>query len=333
MSAAHSGSSLDTAILTALRRDSETAVSGADLARDLGVTRAAVWARIQELRRLGYDIAASPHEGYVLRDAPDLLHADDLASRLRATAVVGRQIQVFRSTTSTNDLVDKLARDGVREGAVVFAESQTSGRGRLGRRWVSPPGKGLWLSVLLRPPFRPPEATRLTVAAATAIARAVRSQTGVMPEIKWPNDVLVRGRKLAGVLTEMSAELDRIHHVVLGLGLNVNQTVKDFPTELQKQATSLRIESGRPVQRAELAVAVLRELDHDYARICAGGFEAVADEWEALCTTLGQQVTISVGTRRIQGRAEALDPEGVLLVRTEFGRLERVTGGDVTMSA
>lgn len=331
MPASPSGTSLDTAILTALRRGADQPVSGAELARELGVTRAAVWARIQELRWLGYDIAASPHEGYVLRDAPDVLHPDDLASRLGATAVVGRQIQVFRSTTSTNDVVDKLARDGVAEGVVVFAESQTTGRGRLGRRWVSPPGKGLWFSVLLRPPFRPQEATRLTVAAATATARAVRAKLNVAPEVKWPNDLLVRGRKLAGVLTEMNAEVDRIHHVVLGIGLNVNQTARDFPAELQPLATSLRLETGRPVQRADLVVAILRELDRDYARICAGGFEAVADEWEALCTTLGRQVTIHVGQRQIQGRAEALDAEGALLVRTDYGRLERVTGGDVTL--
>ncbi len=333
MSASPSGSALDATILTALRRGTDQPVSGADLARELGVTRAAVWARIQELRRLGYDIAASPHEGYVLRDAPDLLHPYDLASRLHATAVVGRQIQVFRSTTSTNDVVDKLARDGVREGAVVFAESQTSGRGRLGRRWMSTPGKGLWFSVLLRPPFRPQEATRLTVAAATAIARAVRKHTGLTPEIKWPNDLLIRGRKLAGVLTEMNAEVDRIHHVVLGMGINVNHVAKDFPEDLQKVATSLRLETGRAVHRAELAVAILHELDRDYARICAGGFEALADEWEGLCTTLGRQVTIAVGNRKIHGRAEALDAEGALLVRTEFGRLERVTGGDVTLTA
>ncbi|MBK9138400.1 MAG: biotin--[acetyl-CoA-carboxylase] ligase [Verrucomicrobia bacterium] len=327
------GTSLDAAILSALRQREDQPVSGADLARQLGVTRAAVWARIQELRRLGYDIAASPHEGYRLRDTPDLLHADDLMAQLGATAAIGRQIQVFRSTTSTNDVVDKLGRDGVAEGVVVFAEAQTSGRGRLGRRWVSPAGKGLWFSVLLRPTFLPQEATRLTVAAATAIARAVRIESGVAPEIKWPNDLLVRGRKLAGVLTEMNAELDRIHHVVLGIGLNANQTGRDFPTDLQKLATSLRLETGRSVRRADLAVAILRELDRDYARVCAGDFEALADEWESLCTTLGRQVTIVVGERRIHGRAEALDAEGALLVRTEFGRLERVTGGDVTLSA
>jgi BirA family biotin operon repressor/biotin-[acetyl-CoA-carboxylase] ligase len=327
------GTSLDTAILTALRRQGDAPVSGAELARQLGVTRAAIWARIHELRRLGYDIAASPHAGYVLREAPDLLHPDDLAARLGATAVVGRQIHVFRSTTSTNDVVDKLARDGVAEGAVVFAESQTAGRGRLGRHWVSPANKGLWLSVLLRPTFLPQEATRLTVAAVTALARTVRHETGVTPEIKWPNDLLVRGRKVAGVLTEMNAELDRIHHVVLGIGLNANQTSRDFPPDLQKLATSLRLEIGRPVRRAELAVAILRELDRDYARVCAGQFEALADEWESLCTTLGRQVKIVVGERTLHGRAEALDAEGALLVRTEFGRLERVTGGDVTLTA
>src|SRR5688572_3947010 len=191
----------DAQILSALRASNEGGVSGAELSQQLGISRAAVWARIEELRRLGYDIEASPHLGYRLINDPDLLHADDLCARLGQTKVVGRDIRVFERTTSTNDVIEKLARDGVKEGAVVFAESQTKGRGRLGRNWISPPRKGLWFSVLLRPDFRPQETTQLTVAAATALRRAIHEQTGLKPEIKWPNDVLIRGRKTAGILT------------------------------------------------------------------------------------------------------------------------------------
>jgi BirA family biotin operon repressor/biotin-[acetyl-CoA-carboxylase] ligase len=321
----------DARILSALRGAENSGVSGADLSQQLGITRAAVWARIEELRRLGYDIDASPHLGYRLRNDPDLLVADDLIARLGKTEIIGRDIRVFQQTTSTNDVIEKLARDRVKEGVVVFAESQTRGRGRLGRKWLSPAGKGLWFSVLLRPDLRPQEATQLTIAAATALWRAIRGETGLSATIKWPNDLLLRGRKVAGILTEMNAELDHIKHLILGVGLDVNLTAGEFPAELRKLATSLRAELGKPVLRAALATAILRELDHDYARICAGRFPDVADEWEARCTTVGQLVAITVGDRTVRGRVESLDDDGALLLRTEHGRIERIVGGDVSL--
>lgn len=321
----------DAIILSALREAGASAVSGEDLARRLGISRAAVWAHIQELRALGYDIQATPHQGYRLLGAPDLLHGDDLLARLGPGHLIGREIRVFRETTSTSDVVERLAQDGLAEGVVVFAEAQTAGRGRLGRRWISPPGKGLWFSVLLRPPLRPPETTRLTLAAAVAVARAVRAQTGLAPEVKWPNDLLLRGRKFAGILTELSGEQDRVRHVVLGVGLDVNLVAADLPPELRRLATSLRLELGRPLPRADLAVAVLRELDAVYAQVATPAFERLAEEWEGLCTTLGRPIEVALGTRRVRGRAEAVDPDGALLVRTEHGRLERITGGDVTV--
>jgi BirA family biotin operon repressor/biotin-[acetyl-CoA-carboxylase] ligase len=320
----------DAKILFALRATPD-GVSGADLAEQLGISRAAIWARIEELRRLGYGIEAGPHFGYRLVSAPDLLHADDLLAQLDRAKIIGRDIRVFEQTSSTNDVIEKLARDGVKEGVVVFAESQTKGRGRLGRKWISPAHKGLWFSVLLRPDLRPQETTRLTVAAATALRRAIQMQTGLQPEIKWPNDILVGGKKVAGILTELSAELDRVKHVILGIGVDVNLGAGEFPPELRRLATSLKIESGRTIPRAELATAILRELDRDYARICGGFFAEVADEWEAHGTTIGRDVTIQTGERRIRGRAESLDDDGALLVRTEHGHLERIIGGDVTL--
>lgn len=321
----------DAQFLSALRAARDGYVSATDLSRRLGLTRAVLDGRVVELRRLGYDIEIAPHLGYRLAGSPDALHADDLLARLPRKRIVGRDVQVFQETTSTNDVVEKLARDGVKEGVVVFAESQSKGRGRLGRKWVSPAGKGLWFSVLLRPPLRPAEATQLTVAAATALARAVQAQTGLAPDIKWPNDLLVNGRKIAGILTEMSAEVDRVNYLIIGMGVDVNQNASDFPPDVRKIASSLKLASGQPVQRAELAAAILQELDRDYGRICAGGFPAVADEWEARCTTLGQHVTVLLGERRVQGRAESLDDAGALLVRTQHGRIERIIGGDVTV--
>ena len=321
----------DAQLLTALRQSGDGFMSGAELSRLLGVTRAVTAERIAALRLLGYDIEDSPHLGFRLVGSPDVLHADDLIARLPKKRVVGRDIQVFQETTSTNDIIEKLARDGVKEGVVVFAESQTKGRGRLGRKWVSPTGKGLWFSVLLRPALRPQEATQLTVVAATALARAIQSQTNLVPDIKWPNDLLLRGRKVAGILTELSAEVDRVNHVILGIGLDVNQAATDFPPDVRKIATSLKIETERAVDRAALAAAILHELDRDYARVCDGGFAELADEWESRCTTLGRNVSVLIGDRQVRGRAEALDDDGTLLVRTEHGRIERIIGGDVTV--
>lgn len=320
----------DAKILSALRENFD-GVSGAELAGQLRISRAAVWSRIEELRALGYEIEAGPHFGYRLVGEPDALHADDLLARLGKMKIIGRDIRVFEQTTSTNDVVEKLARDGVREGTVVFAESQTRGRGRLGRKWLSPARRGLWFSILLRPNLRPQETTQLTVASAVALRRAIVSETGLNPEIKWPNDVLVAGKKIAGILTEMSAELDKVRYAILGIGIDVNLTAAEFPPELKKLATSLRIETGAPVSRPALATAILRELDSVYSDVCAGKFSDIADEWEEHCATIGNNVAVQIGDRKIRGRAESLDDGGALLLRTEYGQLEPIFGGDVTV--
>jgi len=320
----------DAKILSALRANPD-GVSGAQLAEQLGISRAAVWARIEALRQAGYAIEAGPHFGYRLVSSPDALHADDLLARLGETKAIGRDIRVFEETTSTNDVVEKLARDGVKEGVVVFAEAQTKGRGRLGRKWLSPTHQGLWFSILLRPELRPQEVTQLTIASATALRRAIKNVTGLAADIKWPNDLLIDGRKVVGILTEMSAEVDRVRHVILGIGVDVNQDVAALPPELRPIATSLKIESGAEISRAELATEILRELDFDYARIGGGKFSQLADEWETGCATIGKNVSVQMGARQIRGCAEALDDDGALLVRTEHGHLERIIGGDVTL--
>jgi BirA family biotin operon repressor/biotin-[acetyl-CoA-carboxylase] ligase len=321
----------DTVILAAMRASGASGASGAELAKQLGVSRAAIWARIEELRKLGYDLGASPHHGYVLRGCPDALHADDLHARLGQSQVVGREIRVLKETNSTSDVVDKLAHDGVAEGVVVFAESQTQGRGRLGRRWLSPPGKGLWYSVLLRPNLSPLAATQLTVISAVAVARAIERETGLRPGIKWPNDIMFGNRKCAGILIELSTDIDHIRHAVLGIGVDVNLAPADFPAELRDVATSLRAEAGQDVDRPALAAAMLRELDYVYARLREGDFHQVGDEWMRRCSTLGRRVTLKIGDRTVQGVAEALDDEGALVVRNDHGHVERILGGDVTM--
>lgn len=320
---------LDAKILCALREADESGITAVMLAAKAGVNPAALKQRLAELGRLGYDIESTPHLGYRLLSAPDVLHADDLLSRLAPSRVVGRDIQVFQQTSSTNDVVEKLAGDGVGEGVVVFADAQTKGRGRLGRSWISPAGQGLWFSVLLRPQMPPGSATQLTIAAATAVARALRTETELIPQIKWPNDILIRGQKVAGILTELSAELDCVRYVIIGIGVDVNIT--QFPAELAEVATSLAMAAGKKFIRAEIAAAILRELDVDYARITRGEFAALAEEWEQQCITLGQRVQIHIGERTMTGRAESLDNNGALLLRTDHGHLERIVGGDVML--
>jgi len=320
---------LDAQILSELRQAGADGIGAATLAMRLRQDSAVVTQHISELCDLGYEIESTPHLGFRLVSVPDLLHADDLISRLSPDRIVGRDIQVFQQTSSTNDVVEKMARDGVAEGVVVFAESQTKGRGRLGRKWISPAGQGLWFSVLLRPKMPPASVTQLTIAAATAVARAIRTQTELTPQIKWPNDILVRGKKVAGILTELSAELDQVRYVVIGIGVDVN--VKDFPSELDGVATSLAGEAGRHFVRAETAAAILHELDVDYARLKRGEFTALAEEWEQHCLTLGRRVQIHIGERTLSGRAESLDNDGALLLRTDHGHLERIVGGDVTI--
>ena len=307
-------------------------VSGADLCAQLGISRAAVWSHIESLRAAGFEIVASPHRGYQLLNSPDALVAEDRAARLGEDCVSGSRIRVLTETTSTNDEAEKAAVANSPEGLAIFAESQTAGRGRLGRQWSSPAGKGLWFSILLRPQLPPADCTQLTAATATAMVRAIKSVTGVTPEIKWPNDLLWRGKKLAGILTEMNAELDHVRHVIIGIGIDVNQTTDDFSLELRSLATSLKLATSKSISRAELAVAALRELNHDYARILNDQFAAVASEWAAHCTTLGREVDIQMGQRRIIGRAEALDDSGALLLRSPHGRVERVVSGDVTFA-
>lgn len=317
-------------ILRALREAGDSGIHGTAISEELGISRTAVWSHIEELRGLGFGIDAEPHSGYRMTTVPDVLLGDDIQSQLDPDTLIGRDIRVFRETASTNQLVDHMGLSGEKEGLVVFAESQTQGRGRLGRKWISPQNKGLWFSVLLRPPLRPPEMTQLTVIAATALSRAIRDVTGLKPDIKWPNDILINGRKVAGVLTEMSAEPDRVLHAVLGIGVDVNLEHNDFPPELHSIATSLRLESGNPVMRSTLAVRLLEALDQDYKRILNHEFQTVSEEWESQCITLGKRVRIHQMDRTFEGFAESLDSEGALMIRNPAGHLERITGGDVT---
>ncbi len=314
-----------TAVLQALRRAPEP-LSGEALAGRLGLSRAGVWKRINRLKAQGYAIVGSPRRGYRLLATTDKLLPEEIALGLKARRLTG-PVHHFEEVASTNDLAKELAAREAPEGTLVVAEAQTGGRGRLGRQWDSPPGTGLYVSLLLRPPLPPTEMPQITLTTAVAVARAVKRVTGVAPGIKWPNDLLLAGKKLGGILTEMETESERIRHLVVGLGLNVNNPA--FPAELEPLATSLLLATGRRHSRLEILQAWLEEFEELYGRFLAREFAGILDEWRSLTVTLGRRVTVRQGPVTICGRALDVAPDGALLVETAAGDVVRVTSGEI----
>ncbi|HTP27951.1 MAG TPA: biotin--[acetyl-CoA-carboxylase] ligase [Anaeromyxobacteraceae bacterium] len=301
-------------------------VSGEAISDKLGLSRAAVWKHVNALRARGYRIDAVPARGYRLVGIPDRVGPLELRPLLN-THDLGQMIHWLEETGSTNDVAKRLAEEGALHGEVVVAEAQTAGRGRRGRTWASSPGKNLLLSVILRPDLPPSRCAELTLVASVALCEVVR-RAGVQASIKWPNDLLVRGRKLAGILTELATDPDRVHWAVVGIGVNVNARTEDFAAELRSAATSLAIERREPVARALFAAALLGTLEEWLDRHAMEGFSPVREAWKGMSDTLGQEVRVLSGGRETVGRAEDVDELGALVVRTATGR-ERVLSGDV----
>jgi len=304
--------------------------SGEELGAALKVSRTAVWKHVNKLKAQGYRIESIPARGYRFLAAPDSLTSLELASGLRAGRI-GRQIVSVREADSTNLLAFRLAEEGAEEGAVVIAESQSGGKGRLGRRWESPFGVNLYCSVILRPVMPPVRAPQLTFLSAVAVARAIEAVTALHPQIKWPNDILVNGLKVAGLLNEMSSETDTIHFIVLGIGVNLNMRKEQFPEGLRHPASSLLIESGTSVNRLEFTRSLLAALDTLYDNYLACGFSAIRDEWISRSMVRGTKVRVSSGDEKLEGTVSGIDDDGALLLRRGDGVVERVLAGDVTI--
>ncbi|MDF2928530.1 MAG: birA [Anaerospora sp.] len=318
-----------TQILQVLRSHSGQYISGEDLSRMLSVSRTAVWKHIQSLKNEGYAIEAHPRLGYTLRQAPDLLLPKEIEACLESQ-VLGTVIHYFTDVSSTNNEAKKLAADGCPEGTIVVAEAQTVGRGRLSRGWFSPHGKGIWLSVVLRPPFQPQQAPKCTLMAAVAVTKAIRSFCNLPCGIKWPNDILYNGRKLVGILTEMNAEMDAINYIVIGIGINVNTAADEFPPELAEIATSIFAETGEEISRLQLLCRILTELEQVYQQVIQHGFAPILEEWKTLSVTLGQAVNVIGPDEQYSGTAVDIDEDGALLVDTEVG-VRKVIAGDVSI--
>jgi BirA family transcriptional regulator, biotin operon repressor / biotin---[acetyl-CoA-carboxylase] ligase len=311
-------------ILDHLRENKNGYFSGEELSKKLKVSRSAVWKEIQALRKLGYDIEAQPHLGYRLLSVPDKMFADELAHGLR-TRFIGKRIFSYDELDSTNDAAFNLGEQGIAEGACIFSEYQKKGRGRLGRHWVSPKNKNIILSVLFRPMLLPQEVSKLTLACAVSVIRTIREVTGQTLGIKWPNDIYHGNKKVGGILTEMSAESDRINFIVVGIGINVNADISELP----EGSVSLKGIVGHEINRLEFAQTLLRELEADYLRIKSGSFDALAKDWEEFSVTSGQRVIATLFGKKIEGQAVGIDRDGALWIRQDNGLQERVIAGDV----
>lgn len=315
-------------LLRLLRREAGDYLSGEALSRALEVSRSAVWKQIRLLREQGYVIEAIPSRGYRLAQTPDSLIPAEIQADL-GTRLVGRELLCLQETDSTNARAHELGEAGAVEGTVVIADQQSAGKGRLGRRWTSPGGVNLYASVLLRPQLPPRCAPQLTFVSAVAVARAVAAISGLPAVVKWPNDVLLGGRKVAGLLNEMSAETERIHYVILGIGVNLNMSAEQFPIDLRYPATSVATETGAAVSRLAFTRVLLRQLDQLYQLYLDQGIEPILKLWQALFPLQGGRASVDLQGTLLCGRVEGLDADGALLLRLDDGRLERILAGDV----
>ncbi|MBI4166458.1 MAG: biotin--[acetyl-CoA-carboxylase] ligase [Acidobacteria bacterium] len=314
-------------LLQLMAQNATVVLPGPKIASEIGVTRSTVWHYIERLRALGVEIKGHPSNGYQLQKLPDIL-APSLLKLDAGEGRIGHKILHYFRTDSTNSVAMALASKGAEHGTVVVAEEQTAGRGRLGRVWHSEKSAGIYVSVILRPPLAPSAAPVLTLMAGVAVHQAVEIAAGVTADIRWPNDVLVGGKKVCGILTEMSAELDRLHAVVLGIGINVNH--REMPGQLKAIATSLRMETGRAVSRALVLVTLLKELEKQYQMILLEGGQAAASRWAAASTFAeGKPVRVLTGTGEYQAVTAGLDARGALRVRRGDGREETLVAGEI----
>lgn len=316
-------------ILEILKAHRGVYVSGEVLAETGGITRAAIWKQIEQLREIGYRIDSSPKKGYCLTGITTALHPLEIKDQL-AAKVFGRIVNYQPEVDSTNRWARELAVQGAAEGTLVIAESQTKGRGRLGRSWVSAPGLGLWFSLILRPKVNLTALAGITLFTAVAMARTIKTVAGVQVQLKWPNDLVYQGRKLTGILAEMNGEPDLVNYLVVGVGVNVNQGIGDFPPELYEKAVSLQLIKGAEVSRKQLLQEFLAVYEDGYHRLNGMGLSEAVEYARQNTATLGKRVKISQGFgRELTGTALDLEADGSLRLREENGVIRTVNVGEI----
>ncbi len=304
-------------------------VSGEEVAHALGVTRAALWKRVKVLRERGFSIESKRGLGYRLLSTPEF-STEELKNFIKGD--IGKKIVFLEETGSTNDVAMELAFTGEPEGTVVIADRQSRGKGRLGRRWVSPPRKNIYLSVILRPTLNPRDATLLTLLSSVACALALRETTGLDVRIKWPNDIQVNGRKLGGILLEARTEPDVISHAVIGIGINVNMRPSEFPAPIKEIATSVLAETGARQRRTPVAAAILNHMSEELKSLEREGRKPLLKKWRELSSTIGKRVMVTEGDKTLTGTAMDIDDEGRLILRLPNKRLEKVSSGDLLVA-
>jgi BirA family biotin operon repressor/biotin-[acetyl-CoA-carboxylase] ligase len=311
-------------ILEKLIKNKGKPVSGEQLACELSVSRTAIWKHIKVLKEEGYMIDSSTNIGYSLYETPDTLTPGEIKAGLR-TKVIGKDVKYFKETESTNIIAREIAAS-VDEGTIVIAESQTAGRGRLGRKWISPVG-GIWLSIILKPGMEPVYAPRITLLAGVSVAKTMQG-FGLPAKIKWPNDVLINGKKVCGILTEIGAEVDIIEYLVVGIGIDANVDTGTFPEDFRDNSTSLEKEMGHKINRVGFVQKLLEEFETLYTKFQEDGFPQILEEWRNMSATIGQWVKITAQARTIYGEAIGVDNEGALIVETAEGHLEKIVAGN-----
>ncbi len=317
-----------TALLTLLAENGTIVISGARIAREIGVSRSTVWRWVTRLRELGVKVKGRAATGYFLEQVPDILTADMLRQRLRGS-LFGKRIYHFFKTDSTNRVTLELGHAGEPEGAVVLAEEQTAGRGRAGHSWHSERAAGIYATILLRPRLSPVQAPLLTMMAGLSAHAAVQSVTGLSVDLKWPNDLLIQGKKVGGILTEMHAEPAQVRFVIVGIGINVNQ--EKFPAELAATSTSLRLETGKTQSRLEVLVQFLRQFESDYKELLSAGAAGVVKRFEAVSSyARGKRVRVTNGNDTFTGVTAAWRTKGLLRVKRDDGKVSTVIAGEVT---
>lgn len=309
-------------------RETDSYVSGQELCNKFGVSRTAVWKAINQLKENGYEIEAVQNKGYHLLSAPDIMDKTELES-IHATEWAGCEIYYFDSIDSTNTKAKELAEEGHPSGTLVVADRQTAGKGRRGRSWESPTGIGIFMTLMLKPEINPNNASMLTLVAAMATTRAIRRVTGVPAMIKWPNDIVMNGKKVCGILTEMSEQFDYINHIVIGIGINVHN--EDFPEEIAQTASSLYLESGQHIHRASLIEAFLEEFEDVYAEyLKTEDMEGLQKEYDAMLVNRGRQVRVLDPKEPFEGKAMGITKKGELIVDTWESR-KLVSSGEVSV--
>lgn len=303
-------------------------LSGQQLADEFHVSRTAIWKHIKELEQDGFIIETIKKKGYILQSSPDTLQKEQIEQYLTSNRF-GHPIHYLEECPSTQPIAHKLAQENAADGTIVICEEQTAGKGRLSRVWKSSKGKGIWMSVIIRPDIPPIKAPQFTLIAAVAVTRAIEDVANVRAEIKWPNDLLINGKKCTGILTELQADIDRVQAIILGIGVNVNQDVEDFPEEIQHIATSIKMVSGRHVDRGQLVARILHHLEIYTDLYVKHGFEPLKLLWESYSGTLGKRIKAVMIHNEIEGVALGITNDGVLQVRTDDGKVHGIYSADI----